>query len=132
MLNWWTLGPWCLQLQRAFSSSISSCRVERNSNLAKGCSSEQPMGRPSFMATWSWMSNSLVSQWCGVLVVKNPPGDGLLHVPGVLGMNIRRCYRELFGQHDYALFILPSVSRAPEPVAKAFQRCHLTKTGPAK
>lgn len=62
--------------------------------------------------------------YCGVLVVKDPPG-GASHVPCVLGMNIiRRCYRELFVQHGSALFGLSSVSEAPTPVLEALQKCH--------
>lgn len=62
---------------------------------------------------------------CGVLVVKDPPGGVSAQVPGVLGMNvIRRCYRELFGQHGLALFDLPSVSEGPESVLQALQKCH--------
>ena len=50
---------------------------------------------------------------CGVLVVRDPPGDMLARVPGVLGMNvISKCYQELFGQHGPTLFDLPSVSAA--------------------
>lgn len=62
---------------------------------------------------------------CGVLVVKDPPGEVSSRVPGILGMNIiRRCYRVLFGQHGLALFKLPSVSGAPEFVTQALQKCH--------
>ncbi|KAK0155388.1 hypothetical protein N1851_002293 [Merluccius polli] len=62
---------------------------------------------------------------CGVLVVRDPPGNVSTLVPGVLGMNIiRRCYRELFGQHGLALFNLPAVAEAPESVTQALQKCH--------
>lgn len=62
---------------------------------------------------------------CGVLVVKDPPGDMSSQVPGVLGMNvIRRCYRELFVQYGAALFDLSVVSEAPELVVQALQKCH--------
>ena len=62
---------------------------------------------------------------CGVLVVRDPPGDMLARVPGVLGMNvISKCYEELFGQHGPTLFDLPSVSAAPHSVVKALQYCH--------
>lgn len=62
---------------------------------------------------------------CGVLVVRDPPGDAHSRVPGVLGMNvIRKCYQELFGQHGLDLFDLPSVSTAPNPVFQALQQCH--------
>ncbi|XP_042338496.1 uncharacterized protein LOC121939556, partial [Plectropomus leopardus] len=68
---------------------------------------------------------------CGVLVVKDPPGGMSSQVPGVLGMNIiRRCYRELFGQHGLALFDLPSVSKAPEPIVQALQGCHQASVRP--
>lgn len=68
---------------------------------------------------------------CGVLVVKDPPGSISSQVPGVLGMNIiRRCYRELFGQHGLGLFDLPSVSRAPEPIVQALQGCHQASVKP--
>ena len=70
------------------------------------------------------LCGKLMSQ-CGVLVVKDPPGGVSAQVPGVLGMNvIRRCYRELFGQHGLALFELPSVFEAPEAVVQALQKCH--------
>lgn len=60
---------------------------------------------------------------CGLLAVKNPPGGVSAQVPGVLGMNvIRRCYRELFGQHGLALFDVPSVFQAPEAVVHALQK----------
>lgn len=62
---------------------------------------------------------------CGVLVVKDPPDGVPPQVPGILGMNvIRRCYRELFGQHGLALFHSPAVSEAPESVVDALQKCH--------
>lgn len=42
---------------------------------------------------------------CGVLVVRDPPGELRSVVPGVLVMNVLgRCYQELFGQHGPALF----------------------------
>lgn len=45
-----------------------------------------------------------VMKQCGVLVVRDPPGGSQPQVPGVLGMNIiRRCYKELFGEHLFAL-----------------------------
>lgn len=37
---------------------------------------------------------------------------------------IRRCYKELFGQHGLALFNLPSVAEAPNLVTQALQQCH--------
>ena len=41
------------------------------------------------------------------------------------GLNIiRRCYRELIGQHGLALFDLPAVAEAPESVTQALQKCH--------
>lgn len=62
---------------------------------------------------------------CGVLVVKDPPGGVSPQTPGVLGMNvIRKCYRELFGQHGAALFCSHLVSEAPEQVVQALQKCH--------
>ncbi|KAK0131460.1 hypothetical protein N1851_033863 [Merluccius polli] len=62
---------------------------------------------------------------CGVLVVKDPPGGVSAQVPGVLGMNvIRRCYRQLFGQHGLALFDSPSVSEASGCMMEALQKCH--------
>lgn len=62
---------------------------------------------------------------CGVLVVKDTPGDSVPHLPGVLGMNvISKCYRELFGQHGSALFNLPVLSQVSEPVRQALQQCH--------
>ena len=62
---------------------------------------------------------------CGVLVVKDPPGGVSAQVPGVLVMNvIRRCYRQLFGQHGLALFDSPSVSEASECMMEALQNCH--------
>lgn len=76
------------------------------------------------------LCNKLMAR-CGVLVVKDPPGDMAFHVPGVLGMNIiRRCYKELFGQHGLALFDLSSVSSAPEPIVKALQRCQQASEQP--
>lgn len=61
---------------------------------------------------------------CGALVVKDPTGDMSSQVPGVLGMNvIRKCYRELFGQHGTALFDLPVVSIATKCVVQALQKC---------
>lgn len=61
---------------------------------------------------------------CGALVVKDPTGDMASQVPGVLGMNvIRKCYRELFGQHGTALFDLPVVSTASKCVVQALQKC---------
>lgn len=60
---------------------------------------------------------------CGVLVVKDRP-DGV-PPPGILEMNlIRRCDRELFGQHGLALFHSLAVSEAPESVVDALQQCH--------
>lgn len=68
---------------------------------------------------------------CGVLVVRDPPGNVQSRVPGVLGMNIlRKCYQELFGQHGSNLFDLPSVSAAPNPVFQALQHCHQAVTQP--
>lgn len=62
---------------------------------------------------------------CGVLVIKDPPGGEISHVPGVLGMNIiRKCYHELFGQHGSLLFEHPPVVHAPSPVWQALQQCH--------
>lgn len=62
---------------------------------------------------------------CGVLIVKDPPGEVSSQVPGILGMNIiRRCYHALFGQHGQSLFTLPSVFEAPESVTQALQKCH--------
>ncbi|XP_068607149.1 uncharacterized protein [Brachionichthys hirsutus] len=61
---------------------------------------------------------------CGVLVVRDPPGDVSV-APGILGMNvIRRCYRELFGALGPSLFDSPVVLRAPGPVIAALQKCH--------
>lgn len=69
---------------------------------------------------------------CGILVVKDPPGDMLSAVPGVLGMNvISKCYQELFGQHGSSLFDLPLVSKAPSPVVRALQQCHQSVIKPA-
>ena len=66
---------------------------------------------------------------CGVLVVKDLPGNDALQVPGVLGMNvIRKCYQELFVQHGLALFELPSVLQAPQPFTEALQKCHRVTT----
>lgn len=63
--------------------------------------------------------------WCGVLVVKDPPGGVSSQVPGMLGMNvIYKCYRELFGQHGLALFDLLVISGAPKSVVQALQKCH--------
>ena len=68
---------------------------------------------------------------CGVLVVKDPPGEVSSQVPGILGMNIiRRCYHVLFGQHGLALFTLSSVSEAPESVTQALQKCHQASGSP--
>lgn len=51
---------------------------------------------------------------CGVLVVRDPPGDLCSRVPGVLMMNVLgRCYQELFGHHGPALFNLSPVSNVP-------------------
>lgn len=61
----------------------------------------------------------------GVLVVRDPPGGLCTKVPGILGMNIlSRCYQELFGQHNPALFELPSLLQAATFVTQAFQHCH--------
>lgn len=66
---------------------------------------------------------------CGVLVVKDPPGGVSSQVPGILGMNvIKKCYRELFGQHGAALFHSHPVSEAPEQVVQALQKCHEVST----
>lgn len=65
---------------------------------------------------------------CGVLVVRDPPGESSPRVPGVLGMNvIRRCYQELFGQHGLGLFESPAVSAAPELVMQVLQQCHCSR-----
>lgn len=62
---------------------------------------------------------------CRILVVKDPPANASPPAPGVLGMNIlRRCYCTLFGQHGSALFVLPTVTEAPQSVVQALQRCH--------
>lgn len=62
---------------------------------------------------------------CRVMVAQDPPGGLSVQVPGVLVMNvIRRCYRDLFGQHSFALFDLPSVFEAPELVVQALQKYH--------
>ncbi|KAL1263544.1 hypothetical protein QQF64_006283 [Cirrhinus molitorella] len=66
---------------------------------------------------------------CGILVVKDPPGDMCTQVPGVLGMNVLgRCYRELFGQHGQALFDFPPVVEVPGFVMQALQHCHEIKS----
>lgn len=66
---------------------------------------------------------------CGILVVKDPPGNASLQAPGVLGMNvIQKCYQELFVQHGLSLFNLPSVTQAPQPVTQALQEYHQVTT----
>ncbi len=65
-----------------------------------------------------------VAPKCGVLVVRDPPGNGA-QAPGVLGMNVLgRCYQELFGQHGSSWFNSPAVSHAPKSVFQALQYCH--------
>ncbi|XP_077957579.1 uncharacterized protein LOC144406215 [Gasterosteus aculeatus] len=61
----------------------------------------------------------------GVLVVKDHPGGVPAQVPGILGMHvIRKCYKELFGQHGLTLFSQPCVSEAPGPIVRALQQCY--------
>lgn len=74
------------------------------------------------------LCGKLISQ-CGVLVVRDPPGDASLQVPGVMGMNvIQKCYHKLFVQHGLALFELSSVTQAPPSVTQALQKCHQATT----
>lgn len=74
------------------------------------------------------LCGKLISQ-CGILVVRDPPGDVSLQVPGVMGMNvIRKCYQELFVQHGLALFELSFVTQAPRPITQALQKCHQVTT----
>ncbi|XP_072293407.1 uncharacterized protein [Eucyclogobius newberryi] len=62
---------------------------------------------------------------CGVLVVRDPPGQTSTQVPGVLGMNIiRKCYLELFGHYGSALFG-ESSSSLPTVLVEAMQKCHV-------
>uniref|UniRef100_A0A1A8GJU6 Pol polyprotein n=1 Tax=Nothobranchius korthausae TaxID=1143690 RepID=A0A1A8GJU6_9TELE len=67
---------------------------------------------------------------CGILVVKDAPGEEFPVPSAVLGMNvISRCYRELFGEHGSALFSLPQLLKAPEPVMSALQECCQVSVG---
>lgn len=68
---------------------------------------------------------------CGLLVVKDPPGDVSSQVPGILGMNvIHKCYKELFSRHGLAMFDLPVVTNSPGFVVEALQKCQQAGTHP--
>lgn len=72
-----------------------------------------------------------VMSHCGVLVVRDPPGNSSPQIPGVLGMNVlRRCYGELFGQYGAALFDTAPVVTSPTPLVDAFQKCHAADLQP--
>ncbi|KAK7881610.1 hypothetical protein WMY93_030019 [Mugilogobius chulae] len=69
---------------------------------------------------------------CGVLVVRDPPGNGPSQTPGVLGMNIlRKCYQELFGQFGTSLFDTAPVVAFPTQLVNALQKCHAAEVQPS-
>ena len=62
---------------------------------------------------------------CGILVVRDPPGQMPSAARGVLGMNIiHKCYQELFGQYGPELLGEAAVA-FPHVIVDALQKCHL-------
>lgn len=90
--------------------SILNCGVKSALNHVTGCSLDIPF--LGYLELNVELCGKLISQ-CGVLVVRDSPGDASLQVSGVIGMNvIRRCYQELFMQHGLALFELQNTGRS--------------------